>query len=300
MNVATITLAERKVEQMKPAGMKIRALAPWFGAKRSLAPTIVKQFGPHKAYWEPFCGSLAVLLAKPEATQETVGDLHGDLINLARCIIDPTAGPELYRKLRRTLVHEELFSEAAAGIRKAVETTEVVDPSRAYWFFVASWLGRNGVIGTKGSNNSFCVRYTSNGGIQGTRFAAAVDSIPAWRRRLREVTILKRDGFELLKRIEDSRATVIYCDPPYLQKGAKYDHDFAPDDHGRLAELLRRFKKTRVVVSYYDHPDIDRLYAGWSRLNCTVTKSLVNQGKRDSQGGAVKAPEVLLVNGPIL
>ena len=33
-------------------GMKIKALAPWFGGKRKLAPRIVELFGQHKTYWE--------------------------------------------------------------------------------------------------------------------------------------------------------------------------------------------------------------------------------------------------------
>jgi site-specific DNA-cytosine methylase len=41
--------------------MKIKALAPWYGSKRTLADRIVKELGPHKFYVEPFCGSCAVL-----------------------------------------------------------------------------------------------------------------------------------------------------------------------------------------------------------------------------------------------
>lgn len=91
----------------------------------------------------------------------------------------------------------------------------------------------------------------------------------------------------------------VHVDPPYIVKGAKYVHDFVPEDHSRLADLLSRFKKTRVVVSYYEHPDLERLYPGWTKRYLDVTKSLVNQGRR-GKGGAVKAPEVLLMNGPSL
>ena len=70
--------------------MKIKALAPWFGSKRNLAPEIVRELGKHRKYDEPFCGSAAVLLAKEPATCETVNDLHGDLINLARVVKDET------------------------------------------------------------------------------------------------------------------------------------------------------------------------------------------------------------------
>lgn len=289
--------------------MKIKAIAPWFGSKRGMAPEIVRQLGPHRAFWEPFCGSMAVLLAKPECSQETANDLHGDLINLARVVRHPQAATFLYRRLRRTLVHEDLFWESAEWLAKAgpIEDYHIVDgedhrgpaescTERAYHFFVVSWLGRNGVIGTKQYNNNFCVRYTSNGGIQGTRFASAVDSIPAWRRRLREVTILRRDGFELLERIEDQDGTAIYCDPPYLAKGASYIHDFADAGHARLAEVLARFKKARVVVSYYLHERLKDLYPGWTLIDCTRAKSLSVQGQRGSK--SKKAPEVLLINGP--
>lgn len=60
------------------AAMRISAIAPWFGSKRVLAPKIVEQLGQHRCFWEPFCGSMAVLLAKPTVSQETVNDLHGD------------------------------------------------------------------------------------------------------------------------------------------------------------------------------------------------------------------------------
>ena len=38
---------------------KNTALAPWFGSKRNLAPTIAEELGPHCCYFEPFCGSVA-------------------------------------------------------------------------------------------------------------------------------------------------------------------------------------------------------------------------------------------------
>lgn len=279
--------------------MKINAIVPWFGSKRVLAPRIVEVLGKHTAYWEPFCGSLAVLLAKPVASQETVSDLHGDLINLAKVIAHRKWGPWLYRQRRRQMVHEDLFWEAAerlanGGDARQIEAGTDAAALRAADFFYTSWMGRNGVIGTKGHNNNFCVRYTSNGGVQGRRYRSAVESIPAWRRRLEAVTILNRNGLELLARIEDQPNTAIYCDPPYLQKGAQYVHDFDSDDHDHLATILERFEKARVVVSYYDHPRLAELYPGWEKIHCDVSKSLSVQGKRGSKD--VRAPEVLLVN----
>jgi DNA adenine methylase len=275
-------------------GMKIGALAPWFGGKRTLAPVIVEELGEHNSYWEPFCGSMAVLLAKPAAKMETVNDLHGDLINLARVVQGPEA-VTLYRRLRRVLFHEDLVAEAREKIDGVVADGGV---DRAFWYFVNSWVTRNGTAGTKGFNQNFCRRFTSNGGGPATRLASAVASIPAWRRRLRTVQILNMDGFDMLGRVEDKAGAVIYADPPYLKKGAEYVHDFDWLAHRRLAKLLRRFTKTRVVVSYYDHFDLAELYPGWTKRHTPTTKALVSQGRRGGENKVV-APEVLLLNGPI-
>lgn len=281
--------------------MKIKALAPWFGGKRNLAPQIVELLGPHRVYWEPFCGSMAVLMAKPPCVMETVNDLHAGLINLAKVIQDTKLGPQLYRRLRRTLMHEQLFKEAAAQYKQQGHYAKASSPDldRAYYWFICSWNGRNGVAGTQSYNQGFCLRFTARGGHAGRRWQSVVSSIPAWRRRLMNVTILQRDAFELLEKIDDAPGTAIYIDPPYLKKGAKYIHDFEDGDHERLAELLHRFTSARVVVSYYDHPKLAELYPDWQRHEIVVTKSLDNQNRRDKENKGVRVVEVLLVNGPI-
>jgi len=279
--------------------MLIKAIYPGFGSKRTLAPTIIQELGKHRAYWEPFCGSLAVLLAKPESSFETVNDLHGDLINLARVLAAQDTAADLYERLSRTLTHEDLFHEAAGRFktRGHVPAGDVADVDRAYDFFVCSWMGHNGVAGTQSYNQGFCVRYTKNGGHAATRFQSCVESIPAWHARLRNITILSRCGLDLLERIEDAPGVCIYCDPPYLVKGAKYVYDFNSSDHQRLSKTLPRFKKTRVVVSYYKDAALPEMYPWWTIREVFTRKSLANQNKRDQKGVTI-APEILLINGP--
>lgn len=176
--------------------MPIKALAPWFGGKRNLAPVIIEELGDHRSYWEPFCGSMAVLLAKPPATMETVNDLHGDLINMAKVIQDRTLGPLMYRSLRRTLMHEDIYRENDLWMREhEADAIAAPDIERAVRYFIVSWLGRNGTAGTPVTHKgTYCVRFTHNGGHGATRFRSCVNSIPAWRRRLERATILRRVG----------------------------------------------------------------------------------------------------------
>jgi len=279
--------------------MNITAIAPWFGSKRTLASRIVAELGEHRAYWEIFCGSMSVTLAKPPASMETVNDLHEDLINLARVVQSPTSGPILYRRLRRVLNSQAMFDESrASALQNAKVGCGTGDAmQRAFDYFVSSWQGMNGVAGTSSSNTGFARRFTKNGGHAAKRFSGVVDSIPAWRRRLRSVSILSCDGIELAEKIEDAEGVVIYADPPYLVKGEKYIHDFDWLAHRRLAKALNRFTKTRVVVSYYAHRDLEAMYPGWTSVDCMMTKSLASQAKREKNNDT-KSPEVLLINGP--
>lgn len=278
----------------------ITALAPWFGGKRNLAPRIVELLGPHRVYWELGCGSMAVLLAKPAAAMETAVDLHGDLVNLAEVVRDSALGPQLYRRLRRTLTCEAFFDEADQFMRVVEEETLPAKPGakleRAYQYFVCSWMGRNGTAGLLATHKGpYCARYTAKGGHAATRWGSAIRSIPAWRQRLRRVTILQRDLFEILPRIEDAPETSIYVDPPYVKKGAKYLHDFTPADHTRLARELKRFRHARVVLSYYEHPRVRELYAGRSIEAIDVSKAMGNQGRRGESDA--RATELLITLG---
>jgi DNA adenine methylase len=274
------------------AAPKITAIAPWFGAKRNMAPRIAAELGPHNGYWEPFCGSMAMLFAKEECRSETVNDLHGDLINLARVIQHPTQGAALYRRLRRTWFCQELHRECQESLKTA---TEPVD--RAFLYFVKSWQGMSGISGRKRAESKLCIRYTNTGGDPAVRFSRAVESIPAWRRRMRGVRILNEDAFKMLSKIEDAADCVVYADPPYYRKSSAYLHDFKVEQHAELATLLGRFKKTRVVVSYYCEPEIRELYRGWTFVDCATRKALAHQGMRDMKG-TIEAPEILIINGP--
>lgn len=279
--------------------MRIKALAPWwFGGKRNLAPLIVQELGDHTAYWDVFCGGLSVLFAKPRCSMETVNDLHDDLINLAKVIQERRLSRELQARAGRTLFHESFLGEVRERMLANSRTEAIPDVDRAMDYLVLSWFGRNGQAGLADTEKSAraCVRYTPFGGQPGRRWMSVTQSIHAWSRRLSGVTILNRDGFDLLERVYDQPGTAIYCDPPYLVKSDRYVHDFEPEDHRRLAGILSRFKRARVVVSYYDHPDLAALYPGWTVVGQTIAKASSHVSKRGENNSV--AHEVLLINGP--
>lgn len=273
------------------------ALLSWYGGKQTLAEDVIATLGPHRSYWEPFCGSLAVLMAKPPAVMENVNDLHGGVVNLARCIQHPKCGPQLYRKLRRIVCAEKLFEEARARCHKREKQPAPKEPDVDYaadTLFV-SWCGRRGISGRSSRGHTFgrVLAQTSNLPIGQLR--AITSALLKWRRRLSLVCVHNTDGLALIKKIPDEVGTVIYCDPPYVVYSDAYVHEMDRKGHIRLARALRRFKKARVVVSYYDHPTVRKLYEGWHFLGRYRTKALGNGGQRGAVNTDV-APEVLIVN----
>lgn len=292
---------------------QINAIVPWFGGKRTMAPSIVAELGPHTQYFEPFCGSMAVLFAKEPSQKETVNDLHGDLMNLARCLQVQSTAEELYDRAQRALVCEGLLRDAQKFFQaNPLPAGEVADVTRAYWYFLASWMARNGTAGTKRLDYQIAVRWTKGGGSPTVRWRNVVQSIPWFHQRLQNVVLLQRDAFQILDRFEDIKGTVLYVDAPYtagsrtgFRKGKgsdhKYLHEFQhgsglfEDDHDRLRKILAGYKKARIVVSYYDCPEIRELYKGWTFVDHTRQKHLHAQNGRGAR--PKDAPEVLIING---
>lgn len=68
-----------------------KAPFPWFGGKRRVAPIVWARFGDIKNYVEPFFGSGAVLLGRPDFDAgvpplETVNDKDGFVSNFWRAV----------------------------------------------------------------------------------------------------------------------------------------------------------------------------------------------------------------------
>ena len=68
--------------------MTIPAPFPWFGGKRKVAGEVWRRFGDVENYVEPFFGSGAVLLGRPEpfSGPETINDLDGFVANFWRAV----------------------------------------------------------------------------------------------------------------------------------------------------------------------------------------------------------------------
>lgn len=293
--------------------MKIKSIVPYYGGKRKMAGQIIELLGKHEMYFEPFCGSFAVLLAKKPSNFETAIDLDGRIANLVTVLADTESAQQLFTSMAHTLFSDDRLHDAQIHLATVDYTySKIPNVPWAYQFMCASWMQRNGMAGLE-RDCSLAVRWTKGGGSPTTRWQGVIDSVPAWCKRLQNVVMLNRSAFEVIPNITDKPDTAIYCDPPYPLStrstggGNHYVHDFQEshdglfqraDEHEALADQLNEFKHARIVVSTYQNDKYDRLYADWEKINCKVMKNMAAQNKRGkAQLKPKMAPEVMFVKG---
>lgn len=270
----------------------IKCVIPYAGGKRTLAPRIVELLGEHNTYVEPFVGGCAILPQKPRAAVEFINDANPAVVNVLRCVRDHAA--KVQSIIDQKPFTRESFEWAKDYIGHSMPTCNPVDPHIAAAQLTLWWMGANGLAGTTKAG-WFAQRHTKTGGDPAVRWESFKRSLPALSERLRNVEIHNRDFRDFITEEKDRPGTAIYADPPYLSKQITYAHDFTPKDHADLAAILNRYRRARVVVSYYDAPELATLYPPdrWERHAVKVSKSSAN-----SRRGARKttATEVLIVN----
>ena len=130
--------------------MTLKAPFPYYGGKARLAPQIWERLGNPEVYVEPFAGSLACLLARPDGPgpREIVGDLDGGICNFWRAV---TADPEqvAYHADYPT-IHQDLTARHAwlqgwfvAHADQLSADPEFHDPKVAGWWVwgISIWIG---------------------------------------------------------------------------------------------------------------------------------------------------------------
>lgn len=236
----------------------------YYGSKVRVAQKIIDLLPEHHGYVEPFCGALAVLLAKPPARFEVVNDLDGDLMTFWRVLREDAASLE---RICALTPHSRGEYEASWPI-----VDEVDDLERARRVWVKLTQGRAGSLRATGwryheapMGRSSSMPRTLAGYVG--RFAAVAD-------RLATVTLESRPALEVIAAYGRDLHNLLYVDPPYLastRNGTAYRHEMPHEaQHRELAEALQDCAAT-VVLSGYASPLYDsELYAGWDRAEISA------------------------------
>ncbi|MFH5806913.1 hypothetical protein, partial [Alienimonas sp. DA493] len=163
----------------------------------------------------------------------------------------------------------------------------------AWAYFVAAWMGRNGLAGQGNELESgIALRFDALGGDHVVRLRSAASALDDFHETFTRCTFSTFDACLFLKKkCRDLRENAIYADPPFVEGGERYKHraeNLVKWHRDDLFPALNRFEKARVVLRAYEHPLIDALYTeseGWRR-------ECVPGGRKSTNE---TAPEILLV-----
>lgn len=278
-------------------GIKTRTLANWFGSARTNAKRIGAELGKLAWCGVPFCGGCPEL-PYIDTRAGVACDKHRHIINLAKVVADPDRFAELKARVESVLFHPDELNAAQALCRERDITDYMFGSAPAMpdveWaaaYFIGTWMTRGGVSGRKHEfGQSLAIRYGTGGGDSAVRYRSAVDSLQAWHAALLSVWSFDvRDGLDLIVRTPDQPSHGLYVDAPWPGVGNEYRYPFSAYLQHSLAVRLVRFKKTRVVVRFGDHPLIRELYP-------TDRWNWVHVDSRNQRNNAVR--EVLIINGP--
>lgn len=232
----------------------------YYGGKTTIAPRIVPLLPPHAHYVEPFAGSLAVLLAKPQSRMETVNDLDGDLMAFWTTLRNRAADLE-----RVCALTPHSRAEHAAAYEPVPEDHPDRELEQARRVWVKLTQGRAGTLRTTGWRHY--VRPVGSTGMP-DYLSAYVDRIAPAAERLSHVSLECRPALDVIARYGQHAEVLLYVDPPYLAEtrtSTNYRHEMPNSaQHIALAEALTECASAVVLSGY--HSDLyDDLYRDWYR-----------------------------------
>lgn len=131
--------------------MTLKAPFPYFGGKSKVAPEVWQRFGEVKNYVEPFCGSAAMLLARPsEPKIETVNDANCFIANFWRSLQQDPEGVARFADwpVNEADLHARhrwlMLSESSTAWRERMKTDpDFYDVKVAGWWVwgASCWIG---------------------------------------------------------------------------------------------------------------------------------------------------------------
>lgn len=263
----------------------MRPPVPYHGGKINVGPLIAALLPQHSHYVEPFCGSLAVLLAKSPSDHETVNDLDGDLMGFWRVLRER---PEDLARVCALTPHSRAEWESC----ERLDDGDELERARRLWVRLSQ--GRAGRLRRSGWRH-YVAPAGCGTGMPGY-LAGYVDRMAPVAERLARVSLECRPALEVIAKYGAATDVLLYVDPPYLgstrTNDNAYRHELRGDEqHRELAKALHT-ARAAVVISGYPSDLYDRdLFVGWDRHTLAASTG---------QGGVWSArTEVLWSNRPL-
>lgn len=262
---------------------ELRAPFPWFGGKSTISDVIWKRLGNPPNFVEPFFGSGAVLLARPQAGKtETINDKDHYVANFWRAV---QASPDEVARhadwpVNETDLHARhwwLLTEGAERLREIEGMPDLYDAQVAGWWVwgACAWIG-SGWCSGRGPWQWCASGWAKMGEAEGNagrglnrqlphlgdagRGQFISDWLHALAERLRDVRVCAGDWSRVCGPSVTDRhgITGVFLDPPYADTAARTDGLYSTDDlqvaHAVRVWAIEHAKnpRMRICLAGYD------------------------------------------------
>ena len=227
---------------------------------------------PRRAYVEPCCGMLGVLLQRPKSPNEVVNDLDERIVTWWRMVRDQPE--EFARRLKWTPFSRREY----AAQRERLDDPDPMTRAVAVHVVISQGImhsTRGGSWRPPSVRNTPPPRYPD------------IERLHA---RIADVHLECRDAVDLLERWSKEPDAVIYLDPPY--ESAYTDEYAALVDTSAAVEVLRRCRGAVAVSGYGSEWDA----LDWRRVEYPVFTPVGHGPDRGGIGSGSKRVEVLWCN----
>jgi DNA adenine methylase len=235
----------------------------WVGGKTKLADKIISMMPPHKVYVEPFLGGGSVFFKKPLADVNVINDLDKDLMNFYKGVRDGSC-----EKIRECKLPKNRTEFDRAVDNKAKD--------------ICSYLGVNKI---SYASNMNIMNYSQNNVKKGNQALRFKELCGDHKNKLKKAKMLNKDYKDVIKQY-DSKDTLCYIDPHYVDNNYYGHSDVNPEDVAKLVKSM----KGKAIVSYNNHPRIRRAFQG---LNIHRVKT--KYGYQANMTGAQKDVSELII-----
>ncbi|OFJ58557.1 hypothetical protein HMPREF2857_08330 [Corynebacterium sp. HMSC076C10] len=237
---------------------------------------------PHlNEYIEPFAGGAGIainLLVNNSVDKVTINDIDAAVFSFWRLV--KNRPEELIKAIEKEDISLENWKRWKVEYKENYKQNTPNDELGKLFFFL-NRTSRSGVI-----NGGVIGGVSQNGRDKiDARFnkKSLISKIEVIGNNSSKLTVMNKDIFELLNGIRDNESTLIYLDPPYIEKGSKlYTCKFNDNSHRELSRKLTS-KDSAIknwMLSYDDVPLIHNLYRNqpMARFNLRYTANRSYQG----------------------
>ena len=258
----------------------VRPPAPYAGGKKNLSKRLVALINeiPHRTYAEGFVGMGGVFFRRDQRPQaEVINDWSEDVSTFFRVL-------QHHHAAFLDMMRFQIKSRAGFEKLAAIDPRSLTDMQRSARFL---YLQRC-AFGGKVAQRNFGVSVGRPSSFDMTKIAPLLEAIYE---RLASVVIERLPWADFVERY-DRPDTLFFLDPPYYQCENDYGAGmFERSEFAAMAERLRAIRG-RFILTLNDHPEVRRLFGGFTCRGETVRYTLGGA----AEGKAKLAGELIIMN----